>query len=175
MSRLWVLARPFVAMGIAVSLLLVPLSVEGAYSGQQTYRDESGSCCWAVVGTWTAAAGSNGFDDDSKYINYSPSNNFRWFSQPTPSPSYECPVVHIPAIDQANATVEYSQWHLGYKNASRDIDQQYTPNFWEPLTAGNVFQADYVEMTNVGGDYEMAADVVSFHYDSSSNYTKCSF
>lgn len=157
---------------VVLATFVFPTTSVRAYTGSQTYRDEKDTCCFQTIGAWQTVTNTwNGFDYDHKYYD---GGLFRWFAQPNPSPAAECPVVHIPDVPEAASLVAYNQYINGTNIFSVQVYQQYSPNYWENMTKSFFSTGDHIDMRD-GDITNMAADVISFHWDSSTGYTDCTF
>jgi len=176
---------PCLAVLLAVGLIDMPTSAVFAYTGSQTLRDESGGCC--VTGPWVGSTSPwwhdtspNGYDSNAAVSVPNVGDQIRYYPYPNPAGIMMCVVIHIPNIVSANNHVYFHTFH-DYTTANQDsaVFEQDVRGYWDNYIRSSPWHySDSVGIDDLGyatPGYDWAADVVSFHFDSSTNYTTCSF
>lgn len=182
-DRRWLRVVEMAAVLLAlVGTAALPSASVRAYSGLQVSRDESDSCCNDYyLGPYPAIRGTessfNGYDSNSQYFNPGYGSWFEWYSDPYPSPTYECPVVHVPDVSEAQNYLSFTGYHPSQGTAeANQVDEAFAHNWWVHIPSANWYNGDYLRTSDTGdaaGGYLWAIDVVEFHYDS--NHQTCSY
>jgi hypothetical protein len=170
------------AQSILIGYLPSPsptLSVR-AYTGQQTFFDEFCSGCfytqsyawWWDMGAW------NGYDSDTAYSSAATNNSASVQAKANPENAVECPVEHIANRPSYSfAKVQYpvidSKTLTTYPT---NVYQRYDLGYWVNLTKAHQGYESAVWQYGMESNQEsQSQDVISFHWNSSNNYTDCSF
>lgn len=168
-----------VAAAIVLALVLLPRTSAFAYSGQQYYTDESG-CCVSYNGSWSPVNAWDGYDYSYWYAWGGNANHFWYYPQP-PQQEVLCPVIHI-ANDASKsfANVVYTHYNGSTWFDNYTVYQQYNVGSWLPWKNGQTYDvwypnSDIYLYDTMSPQESFTVDVVSWHYDSSSNYQDCSY
>jgi hypothetical protein len=177
------IARAIVIIGLLVATsanIGLPVSSVSAYSGLQTIRDETDTCCAQNPG-WTRESNPSGYGYDTNIIwaNGNVGNpgtwNAEWWPYPSPSPTVFCVYAHIASSGHSVSSVYY--WHMsgtGVLIWSKAYTQSYNLNSWVPMDQSAYYSnASYVqEEDNSSNGSSFTGDAITFHYNS--DYSTCS-
>lgn len=175
--------RRVVVRGAGVALMaalsLLPRTSVMAYSGQQYYTAEDG-CCVAKSGSFTFVNSWNGYDYSWYYASGGNVNHFWWYPK-TSGAWILCPVIHI----ANDASKSFAQVYYNHYDGNSWVDnyyvyQQYNAGYWLSWKNGTTYDLwqtnSNIYLYDIMSSQEIfSMDDIAWHYNSSSNYTTCSY